>query len=185
MIYHTERNEAHEKAVRFVQGFKTNNQNTTEKVISYDPVMKVWTFKKVTIDENAKAYYDATRPAKRELPRTASEPKVKKFTKTIKRQDICSQLSQEIYNRYCEGEMSKDLQKVYNISGRKMRAIISENNNRLGVEQANRKNPMLDKVREALKTTANKAEIARKLGVLRTTVTYHARIIEKELQLKK
>lgn len=174
MIKTTERNIEHENSIRLVEDFKKNNANTIETVKSYDPVLRMWTFKKVKVDENAKKFFESTRPKKEKKTQVLRQPETtKQKAKGINPDSLRS----KIYGLYQSGIEKKDIANQLNISTRRVSSEITKRNNLLGVEQAKRINPTREKVRKLMKTESNMTVISKKIGVVRSVIDYHIKKI--------
>ena len=162
-------NEDHTKAIAFVQNFKNNNINTVETVKTFDPKLRCWTFQKVKIDENAKSFYDSTRP-KTERKETFKQPKTTKPRKTVLNPES---LRGKIYSLYKSGFSKDEISNKLDVSVRCVGSEISKRNNQLGIRQTPRKNETRLQIEKLFKKEKSLTVIAKKLGIVRSTVAYH------------
>ena len=64
------------KGIEAAAKYRELNKNTVEKIESHNPKMKMWTFKRITTDENASKFHEKPKP----LPKPVKKKKVKKET---------------------------------------------------------------------------------------------------------
>ena len=62
------------KGLEAAAKYRELNKNTVEKLESHDPKLKMWTFKRITTDENASKFHIKPKP----LPEPVKKKKAKK-----------------------------------------------------------------------------------------------------------
>jgi len=62
------------KGIEAAAKYRELNKDTVEKIESHNPKMKMWTFKRITTDENASKFHEKPKP----LPKPVKKKKVKK-----------------------------------------------------------------------------------------------------------
>lgn len=172
------------KAREVVAGYKKYNQKTVEVISSYDPVLKIRTFKKVSIDENHSQFKKefCAKPKKEKSVKAiqsikpfekkkVSKPTVRKATKQIKPKytprppktaDSYDQnnLTSKVYALHLQGIRNDLIAEKMEISLKRVRQLISVRRNQLGVEEDFRSNKTYENVKKLFLEGKGVTEIA-------------------------
>ncbi|MGD1319183.1 hypothetical protein [Chryseobacterium sp. 2R14A] len=127
----------HRKIVDFVAGFKAANKNTVERVRTFDPKLKTWTFEVVQRDENASKFSEELKISKRRQKekekRMKSIPDKKNASPGEKKMPTKpkSKMRLNVVRLHNEGLIFKQIGKMYGVSENSARlAYHKEMNNK-------------------------------------------------------
>lgn len=181
------------KAREVVAGYKKFNKQTIEKLSSYDPVFKIWTFIKKDIDPNAaqfkKEFIKSGRKEKKDIKIQKSHKKIKPTALSkIKKPRILksykprvkpsshldfdqTSLIAKAYNYHLQGKTNKEVSFLMDMPMRAIISMLRKRDRQLGVEIE--KNDNYERIVQMIKSGKTRREISKLIKMSEHNISYH------------
>lgn len=176
------------KARVVVAGYKEYNKQTIESVKSHNPLMKLWTFEKKSIDPNAgefKKYFSKKQKKNNITPIQEKEIKVKTAKEPVKyipsykekkKPTTYLEFSQttlisKAYKYHVEGKTNEEISNIMDLPKRKVISMLRIRDKQLGIEVI--KSQSYNRVVNLVKEGNTISNISNILKIKEHTVQYH------------
>lgn len=164
--------------------FKKHNKNTVEKIQSYDPRLKLWTFKRIQTDENAskfdliqKSREKSKGKAKVAVTKKEAAKKVKKVVlpkrKMADLRNFYESRKAKVYALHIAGQTTEEIMKELNITARAVYTDLSKYKKTHGIKVDWRNHETYKTVKKLVSEGKTKEEIMKITGKARSTISHH------------
>ena len=183
-----EQREELRKGIEARDKYKELNKKTIEVFDSYDPILKIRRFKKITIDENAKKFHVKPKPEPikkktnpRGRPKKKKEPVVISVKKIEKKGFVNpNSVRSRIYADYCAGMTKEELMVKYDTTSKRISVELSAKRKMLGIT-GNKVGVTYNKCIPLFKQGLTNTEIGNVLNIAQHTVGFHRKKYKKQL----